>query len=298
MALRVAPCPRCKSALVFGERQCRSCGQTFQYGMPEPPIPSPGQIVEALSAAGIAPPPEVVALAEARANGAPRPSMRPSMPVGPPGARPSMRPASPVSAAATPAARPAPAPASAQPPGPGPAPAIVGRPLLDGPTLEGLDTGRFADPGAVEGQDIPGFVDSSLFRGLTPARVAPQPVPDLDVGRFGDVGEVLPTSTPDLEQTARDDVGEVYVQRVSGVFGSDVYGRSGEVTTRLIDDFEPTFAAPAKAPSPASSTASTAAPRAGKGGADSELRLVVCKCTERHRLPRCPACGTAHPDRA
>ena len=32
MTLRTAPCPTCKTTIVFGERRCRSCGMAFDYG--------------------------------------------------------------------------------------------------------------------------------------------------------------------------------------------------------------------------------------------------------------------------
>ncbi len=53
--LRVAACPVCQGAVVFGERACRACGQAFDYGPAGPPVPTPALIVEALAAVGLAP---------------------------------------------------------------------------------------------------------------------------------------------------------------------------------------------------------------------------------------------------
>jgi hypothetical protein len=51
MALPTAPCTRCRNTVVYGERQCRQCGEPFNYGPAAPPEPTPAQIMEALSAA-------------------------------------------------------------------------------------------------------------------------------------------------------------------------------------------------------------------------------------------------------
>lgn len=236
MPLRVAACPRCNSALVYGERQCRGCAQTFQYGAPEPPIPTGAQILEALRAAGVAVP------------------MPPST---------------------TPPASP---PTSVAP-------------------LPGLDTGRFEDPGQVRVEDIPGLIDSTLFRAFTPAEVQTAPVAGLDVGRFDEVGPVAPAFTPGLEVTPRDDVGEVFVQPVMGLFRSDIYRGPDDVATQPLEGFEPTFEADSPAAGRASRPARAEGPKARGWVADEDLEKVLCRCSEVHRLPRCPACGTPHPVR-
>jgi hypothetical protein len=233
MPLRVAPCPRCANALVFGERQCRQCGQTFQYGQPEPPIPTFAQIVEALQAVGVAPP--------------------------------------------------------AMPP-----PAILDVTPLEPevPQLEGLDTGRFQDVGNVGAQEVPGLVDSTLFKQFTDTPVHVQRLFDLDEGRFDEVGAVAPAFTPGLEVTPNAEVGDVFVQPVDGLFRSDIFASPGDVVAGRVDGFEPSPAQP--------KLKASASTKARKKGAvpDDELARVVCRCSEIHRLPRCPVCGTPHPDRA
>lgn len=49
--LPTAPCPSCRSLVVFGERTCRGCGQRFDYGQhgtQVPPIPTLEQVAFAL----------------------------------------------------------------------------------------------------------------------------------------------------------------------------------------------------------------------------------------------------------
>ena len=47
------------------------------------------------------------------------------------------------------------------------------------PTLPGLDTGRY-DVGEVEADDVPGLIDSTLFRAMTPETVDVAPISDLE----------------------------------------------------------------------------------------------------------------------
>jgi hypothetical protein len=48
MALPTAPCPACKTTIVFGQRRCRACGQAFEYGAHAPPEPTAEQVFDAL----------------------------------------------------------------------------------------------------------------------------------------------------------------------------------------------------------------------------------------------------------
>jgi hypothetical protein len=48
MALPTAPCPACKTTIVFGQRRCRACGQAFEYGANAPPEPTAEQVFDAL----------------------------------------------------------------------------------------------------------------------------------------------------------------------------------------------------------------------------------------------------------
>src|SRR5688572_28770260 len=184
MPLKVAACPVCKQPLVFGERKCRNCGQVFQYGAAPPPEPSFSEIAAALRAAG-QPVPDYLTFDEAPAPPRPAPASRPAAP-------------------------PIGQPARAAPP----------QRRADVPQLEGLDTGRFKSIDVVQTEDIPGFIDSSLFAQFTPKEVDVAPVFGLETGRV-EVGEVRAIPSVDVDHTARPDVGEVVTTQVSGIFHSD-----------------------------------------------------------------------------
>lgn len=267
MPLRVAPCPQCAQPLVFGERECRHCGQGFDYGARNPPEPSFMQVVEALRAAGHRPP----SLDE------PEPPRRP--------------------APAPTAPRPAPHPRSI----PSGAPVEDTPPRRDPPMMEGLDTGRFAATGDVVPDDIPGLQDSSLFRAFTPDKVNVAPVAGLDTGRLESVGEVRVQRVQDVETTAKDKVGEVETQDVPGIFHSD-FLRAPDVPLRIdrVDGLEPSTraASPAKAKAgKIDRTGETAGQKKRRiADRDEALTPTLCPCGTTHRLPRCPSCGTAHKD--
>jgi hypothetical protein len=251
MPLKVAACPVCKSPLVFGERRCRKCGQSFNYGASAPPPPSFAQIVEALSAAGHEIPMELF------------------------GDDPPLPPAKPAASAGGPVRGGAAAPQTPQRP---PEPKV--------PTMEGLDTGRFKSVGDVQGENIPGFIDSSLFAKFTPEHVDATPIFGLDTGR-AEVGEVRVQQAPGIEMTSVDDVGEVQTTNISGIFHSDfLKAPPVPVQTGTLEglDISPsvTRAKPTK--------------KDDKQKKTDELRAIVCRCGETHPYPRCPSCGTIHRD--
>lgn len=261
MPLRVAPCPKCQHPLVFGERSCRTCGQVFNYGTRNPPEPSFPQMVEALRAAGYPPP----SLDE--------PVRTPS---GPPRS---------------------PAPAA---PAPHPRSIPDGAPVADAtapgaPAMAGLETGRFASVGYVAIEDVPGFMDSGIYRAFTPDAVNVTPVAGMETGRATEVGEVRVQRIAEVEPTAKDAVGAVSTQEVPGIFHSD-FLKAPEVPlrTQAVEGLE---ASPSTQSRRRPKSEASAAPK-GKGRARSaeDLGRALCLCGETHRLPRCPACGTPHPD--
>ena len=249
MPLRVAPCPRCQRPLVFGERTCRGCGQPFNYGTRNPPEPSAADVAEALRAAG-------------------------HLPVG----------AAPAAPAPTPGAHRGAAPA----PAPHPRSIPQGAPVGDVPELAGIDSGRFAPVGDVSVDDIPGFVDSTLYASFTPKQVAVAQVAGLDTGRADQVGEVRAALVPGLEATGRDLVGAVPTEDVPGLFHSD-FLRAPEVPLAR-ERIEGLEVSPRGRPTAASASARGA--RKGRGS--DELPTITCMCGTAHRLPRCPSCGTRH----
>lgn len=244
MSLRTAPCPTCAGTIVFGERRCRSCGMTFDYGAEPPPEPTQADIFDALLSA-----PEPAAQ--------PTPAPRPSA------ATPQPRPTAPI----TPPPRPA-----TQAPG--------------GATLEGLDTGRFS-VGEVAIEDIPGFIDSTLFRGMTPDNVDAAPIPGLEVTRvaLGDVPEIKHLDV----DAGRADVGEVpQMAAIPGLEGASMF--------RVNID----FAAGGEHSDMLQVSHLIVHPKSdAKSAHTDELNLsrIVCSnCGLAHAKPRCPTCGTPHPD--
>lgn len=256
MPLRVAPCPKCQHPLVFGERSCRTCGQVFNYGTRNPPEPSFPQMVEALRAAGY-PPPSL--------DG------------------PVLTPVAPARSAAP--AAPAPHPRSIP----------DGAPVSDAPAMAGLETGRFASVGDVAIEDVPGFMDSGIYRAFTPGSVDVAPVAGMETGRANEVGEVRVQRIAEVEPTAKDAVGAVRTEEVPGIFHSD-FLKAPEVPlrTQTIEGLEASPSSQVRRRPKAEAPAATK----GKGRARSaeDLGRTLCLCGETHRLPRCPACGTPHPD--
>jgi hypothetical protein len=232
MPLRVAACPRCKGALVFGEKACRSCGQTFQYGANAPPTPTFQQIVEALAAAGLPLPPGATPTPPTRTENA-------------------------------------------------------------NPFDNAIESGRFKPTGQVMTEEIPGFIDSSLFAAFTPDHVDVTPVFGLETGRSAEVGEVAVAFTPGVEHTAKDAVGEVFTEPVSGIFHSDIFAFRGDVVTTNVDGFEPS---PSATPPPKAKAQQAATTTATGKKKKQEFARSMCSCGEIHNLDRCPACGRPHKD--
>jgi predicted RNA-binding Zn-ribbon protein involved in translation (DUF1610 family) len=222
MALRTAPCPTCGNTIVFGERRCRGCGMTFDYGPSPPPEPTAAQIFDALADVG--------------APQAPAPSSSPAPPT------------------ATP----------------------------DVPTLAGLDTGRF-EVGEVPIDDVPGLIDSTLFKAMTPEHVDVTPIAGLELTMQGgsDV-PVAPAPIPGLEARA-DAVGTVDVAPVPGLFGSDLFRTDVDI------------GAGAAAAGDVLEVSPNAARRRTRVASAGPRRVVCASCSTVHVLARCPSCGTAAP---
>jgi hypothetical protein len=185
------------------------------------------------------------------------------------------------------------APVAAMPTRP-PAPAArsvpSGAPVRDVPEMPGIETGRFASVGAVAIEDVPGFMDSGIYRAFTPSDVRVQPVAGLDTGRAEEVGAVRVQRVAEVEATVRDAVGEVRGQDVPGLFHSDfLRAPDAPVRAPAIEGLE---VSPRGLERKGKPVPATKAKR--KGQAD--LARVRCQCGESHHLPRCPACGTRHRD--
>jgi len=167
------------------------------------------------------------------------------------------------------------------PPMPGAPPPAV-RPTNDVATgtLPGLDTGRLAAVGAVDVEEIPGFIDSTLFAAYTPRSVDVATMPGLEVTRQAEV-QVQTRMLSDIDGQPVP-VGDVVTQEVPGLFGSDLFRADVDI------------AAGASA-SPSLDVTTNSRPT--KKSASSQGRRVVCaSCATIHHLSRCPSCGTAAPD--
>lgn len=213
MPLRTASCPTCSGTIVFGERRCRGCGLTFDYGPSAPPEPTTAQVFDAL----------------ANATGARSPARSPAPEV---------------------------------------------------PTLAGLDTGRF-EVGEVPVDDVPGLIDSTLFKAMTPDHVDVAPISGLELTMQvgGDV-EVAAAPIPGLE--ARACVGDVVdVAPVPGLFRSDLFRTDVDI------------GAGAAAAGDVLEVSHNAGRRTPKASADGSRRVVCASCSTVHHLGRCPSCGTA-----
>jgi hypothetical protein len=281
MLLQVAPCPNCAGAVVFGERQCRTCGQAFDYGASAPPAPSTEQVVDALRAVGVvvdAPAPltgpapaavddeESIFAAVGEAVAAVRPSM------GQGAASPALSPRSSDGAAPAMAASSSSSPPSAS-------------------TAFEIDTGRFdAGASAVDVAEVPGLVDSTLFASMAPDDVDVDMIADLELTAVGTGAEVAANVTrlADLETLAvgLGGGGGVSGESIPGLFHSDVFHTDVDVAAGAAAAGELLEVSPS----------GLRARRAATRHDDGELSRAPCpSCGTVHAQPRCPNCATVHP---
>jgi hypothetical protein len=214
MSLRTAPCPSCGNTIVFGERRCRSCGTTFDYGATPPPEPTAAQVFDALAGVPI------------------------------------------VSA--------------------------VHRPVEpDVPTLPGLDTGRY-EVGEVQLDDIPGLVDSTLFRAMTPEYVDVVPMSGIERTMQAEVDVPLAVAVIPGLDTRIDAVDVADIAPVPGLFGSDVFRTDVDISAGAAAAGDILEVSPNAA-------------RRSRIDDDASRRSVCPSCSTIHFRRRCPSCGTAAP---
>ena len=263
MSLQVAPCPNCGAAVVFGERRCRTCGQAFDYGATAPAIPTTEQVIAALRAVGVivdAPPAaagdDSIFAAVADAVAAVRPSMGPG-------------------AAASTGTRSSTTGAGAASPATGSS------------TMLELDSGRYDAAEDVDGDAVPGLIDSTLFASMTPERVEVEALPGLELTAFGG-GDASPSSVgrlADLEPLAGD-VGAVAVEHIPCIYHSDMFHTDVDVAAGAAaagDVLEVSPSTPRTAHRPTSAS-------------DAWERVACPACGTVHASARCPNCATAHPN--
>jgi len=151
----------------------------------------------------------------------------------------------------------------------------------DVPTLPGLDTGRY-EVGEVQVDDVPGLIDSTLFRAMTPEYVDVVPISGFErtMQTEADV-PVTAAVIPGLD-TRIDPVDVAAIAPVAGLFGSDVFRTDVDIS------------AGAAAAGDILEVSPNAARRWHRHD-DAPRRCVCASCSTVHFLARCPSCGTAAP---
>ena len=150
--------------------------------------------------------------------------------------------------------------------------------------VPGLETGRF-EVGEVEVEDIPGLVDSTLFKSMTSNHVDAPPIQGLEfTQQISTDGAVRVEAVPGLERRT-EDVGDVFPAAIPGLFGSDLFRAGVDVAAganRASDFLQ----------------VSPSAGRMIKSKPPSNRRTTCATCSSVHGLARCPSCGTAAPSSA
>jgi len=192
MTLATAPCPNCRGVVVYGDRRCRICGQSFDYGAAAPPEPTPEQSQAALAAACVivAPPPPTPSSAPGVDNDSILAAFADAVVAVRPPLAQGVRTAS-------------------------------GN--LGAASLVEVDTGRYFVGGVVP-DTVPGLVDSTLYAGMVPDQVDVERILDLEQTRVeaapGTAGPML----SDLERHHADvTLDAAAVDVVPDVFRSPVF---------------------------------------------------------------------------
>ena len=182
-------------------------------------------------------------------------------------------------------------------PAPGPQPAAEHAQPTTSPTpdasaaesggLEGLDSGRALRIGDVEVEDIPGFIDSTLFACMTPDHVDVVVPVGLEVTRYA-TAVVQVRQAPEVD-SGRAAVGEVGpLDAIPGLYGSDMFKAHIDVAAGAAQASAFLEVSPQRAP-----LTSTRKVKVDQ----SALRPVLCtQCGTKHGRSRCANCGTTHPD--
>lgn len=188
MPLATAPCPKCRTLLVYGQRQCMRCQERFDYGASPPPEPSADQIREALAhtqaalqaqqqAAQVPPVPQAPPVAQASADLIDRGRYDDAL------ATPVQTEAIPgfidstLFAAFTPKEVAVERLADLE----STQVADEGAPVPAEPAGLELELTSYGEVGEVQGEAIPGFIDSTLFKAFTPDHVETETPEGLEV---------------------------------------------------------------------------------------------------------------------
>ena len=161
---------------------------------------------------------------------------------------------------------------------PAPAPAHIG---VDVGTMPGLDSGRQDAVGDVEVEEIPGFIDSTLYAAWTPRTVDIATMPGLEATRQAEV-TVQARMLSDIDGQPVP-IGDVVTEAVPGLFGSDLFRADVDI------------AAGASA-SPSLEVTTNSRPTKRPLSSSAGRRIMCATCATIHQLSRCPSCGTAAPE--
>ncbi len=267
MSLQVAPCPRCRSPIVFGERQCRSCAQPFNYGATPPPEPSPEQVQHAIATLRQ----QMAAQQQVQQQQAQQQQAQQQ--------QDARQRAMQDQALEQAAARRANTAAGA---------------------ADFVDTGRFdsATAGEVEPEEIPGFVDSSLFAAYTPKTVNVAAIEGLEKTARDEVGEVAVQRSADMVPTSAARVGEVTTEDIPGFIDSSLFAKftPDHVDVQLVDGLDIGGGGNLRKTALPSAAGAMGASRGGRPGrrltGEGDLEEIRCVCGAKSKSTRCPACGT------
>lgn len=227
--LRTAPCPRCQTIVVFGQRSCHHCDLVFavQPGAPAPDFTALRAALTAAyhqaQAAGNA------GLAEAVRASATRLMAR--------AAAATQAPVAPPAPVSTP-------PAPAMPPEQA-VPAAAGTASAEVPGSFAIERTAHAAVEATAGDAIPGFIDSTLFAAHTPDEVQTEAVPGLiDSTLFAAYtpDEVQTEAVPGLERTGQAAVEVAAGPPPEGFIDSTLFGAyaQGDAATDALEGIERT----------------------------------------------------------
>ncbi len=152
--------------------------------------------------------------------------------------------------------------------------------------MEGLDSGRAAAVGDVVIEDIPGFIDSTLFAAMTPHEVDSVVVVGLEGTRF-DTAHVMTRRAPEIDSD-RANVGDVAaLAAIPGIYGSDVFKAGVDIAAGAAGAGDLLDVSPARL----HPRAAASVPSDGN-----HLTLIICtNCGSTHAKARCPSCATNHP---
>lgn len=165
-----------------------------------------------------------------------------------------------------------------------PAPPAVSLPPASG--LE-LDTGRHASVGSVVPTSVQDMVAPGFYRPMAQGQAPLIEVIDLEPGRHAPVPNVPVVAIEGVERARFESVGPVETPWLEELASSGFYDPSASA---------PAPVAPLEGLETTAIDSGTPSTGARRGRRSSSLSYITCRCSEVHRLARCPSCGSPHPE--